>query len=246
MKIGEVIRKKRAEKGITQEILAEYTGVSVQAVSKWETGLAMPDIALLPIIAEYFNISMDELFFGAKKAKIDSPFPDDGVYRVAMSRGAELVKADAVKNEMRISLEDIQNRADIRLEVKGSAKISGSISGNANVGESLECENIEGNASAGNSISCENVEGNASAGSSISCETLEGNASAGGRISCEVVEGNASAGNEINCNEVGGSVSAGNSVKCGDVGGDVKVEKGSVTCGDVRGNVYCSELIKEK
>jgi transcriptional regulator with XRE-family HTH domain len=41
--------------------LAEVLGVTYQSVSKWETGITMPDITLLPAIAEYFNVSVDEL-----------------------------------------------------------------------------------------------------------------------------------------------------------------------------------------
>jgi len=53
--------RKRRSKGITQEELAEYMGVSRAAVSKWEKGQSYPDIALLPQLAAYFNVSMDEL-----------------------------------------------------------------------------------------------------------------------------------------------------------------------------------------
>ena len=62
MKIADKIRKMRAKAGFTQEQLANKLGVSSQSVSKWETGVAMPDIMLLPIIAETFGISIDELF----------------------------------------------------------------------------------------------------------------------------------------------------------------------------------------
>ncbi|QHQ63157.1 helix-turn-helix domain-containing protein [Anaerocolumna sedimenticola] len=57
LKIAEL----RKEKGIGQQALADVLGVSYQSVSKWETGITMPDITLLPVIAEYFNISVDEL-----------------------------------------------------------------------------------------------------------------------------------------------------------------------------------------
>ena len=43
MKIGQIISEKRKEKGITQQELAEFVGVSKAAVSKWETGLTYPD-----------------------------------------------------------------------------------------------------------------------------------------------------------------------------------------------------------
>lgn len=59
--IGKILIEKRREKGITQEELAAYAGVSKAAVSKWETGVSYPDIALLPQLAAYFNISIDTL-----------------------------------------------------------------------------------------------------------------------------------------------------------------------------------------
>ncbi len=59
--LHEVLVKKRREKGITQEELARYLDVSKASVSKWETGQSLPDIALLPRIAAYFSISVDEL-----------------------------------------------------------------------------------------------------------------------------------------------------------------------------------------
>ncbi len=62
MKMGEKIKALRKEKGISQEALAQVLGVSFQAVSKWETGVTMPDVALVPPIASFFGVSIDELF----------------------------------------------------------------------------------------------------------------------------------------------------------------------------------------
>lgn len=59
--IGKIIASMRKEKGIRQEELANYVGVSTQAVSKWENG-GVPDIALLPEIADFFSVSVDSLF----------------------------------------------------------------------------------------------------------------------------------------------------------------------------------------
>ena len=56
--IGLNILALRRKKGITQEELAKYVGVSAQAVSKWENG-GVPDTELLPKIADYFEISID-------------------------------------------------------------------------------------------------------------------------------------------------------------------------------------------
>ena len=59
--IGKKIIEKRKEKGITQDELAAYMGVSKASVSKWETSQSYPDITFLPELATYFNISVDEL-----------------------------------------------------------------------------------------------------------------------------------------------------------------------------------------
>lgn len=59
--MARVLVGKRREKGITQDELASYVGVSKASVSKWETGQSYPDISLLPVLASYFNISVDEL-----------------------------------------------------------------------------------------------------------------------------------------------------------------------------------------
>jgi transcriptional regulator with XRE-family HTH domain len=59
--IAKAIISKRKEKGITQEELANHIGVSGASVSKWETEQSYPDILLLPQLAAYFNISVDEL-----------------------------------------------------------------------------------------------------------------------------------------------------------------------------------------
>ncbi|MFA0815429.1 MAG: helix-turn-helix domain-containing protein [Anaerofustis sp.] len=59
--IAKVLTDKRKEKGVTQEQLAEYIGITKASVSKWETGQSYPDVTLLPILAAYFNITIDEL-----------------------------------------------------------------------------------------------------------------------------------------------------------------------------------------
>lgn len=59
--IGRAIVQGRRAKGITQEELAQYMGVSKASVSKWELGHSYPDITFLPQLAAYFNVSIDEL-----------------------------------------------------------------------------------------------------------------------------------------------------------------------------------------
>ncbi len=60
--IGSKIKQLRSSKGDTQEQLASALQISFQSVSKWETGVASPDIAFLPQIAEYFGVTIDDLF----------------------------------------------------------------------------------------------------------------------------------------------------------------------------------------
>ena len=62
MLIGNKIRLLRKNKNITQTQLADALSVSSQSISKWENHLSVPDIAVLPVIARYFGITMDELF----------------------------------------------------------------------------------------------------------------------------------------------------------------------------------------
>ncbi len=73
LKIGETIRGLRRKHGLTQENLAEALGITFQAVSRWESGLAYPDMELVPSIANYFGVSIDELFGydGERQQKID-------------------------------------------------------------------------------------------------------------------------------------------------------------------------------
>lgn len=54
----------RKEKHITQQQLADAIGVSAQAVSKWERNSCQPDVSILPLIAGYFHVSIDYLYYG--------------------------------------------------------------------------------------------------------------------------------------------------------------------------------------
>ena len=61
MTFGQIIKKLRREADYTQEALADLLAISPQAVSRWERDQAMPDIALLPRIANLFGVSTDYL-----------------------------------------------------------------------------------------------------------------------------------------------------------------------------------------
>ena len=71
---GETLKKIRKQKDMTQEQLAEYLNISPQSVSKWETNLTLPDITMIPMLANIFDISSDTLLgidINVKKERIE-------------------------------------------------------------------------------------------------------------------------------------------------------------------------------
>lgn len=81
--LGNKIRELRKKKGITQEALASALSVTPQAVSKWESDLTYPDMSMIPVIAGYFEVSLDMLFdydLREMKNKIQKIIKDAGVY----------------------------------------------------------------------------------------------------------------------------------------------------------------------
>ena len=66
VRIGKFISKKKKKKGITQNELAELLGITNRAVSKWETGICMPDAGTIPELCQILDISISDLFSGEK------------------------------------------------------------------------------------------------------------------------------------------------------------------------------------
>ena len=62
MELGKRIKQLRLKAALTQEDLGERLGLGAQAISKWENGVTMPDVAQLPSIAEVFGVTIDDLF----------------------------------------------------------------------------------------------------------------------------------------------------------------------------------------
>ena len=73
--LADKLKELRKSKNVSQEKLAEYLGVSYQAVSKWENGVTSPDILLLPDIARYYGNTVDELL-QVEKIDADKYFED--------------------------------------------------------------------------------------------------------------------------------------------------------------------------
>ena len=84
MKLHEKIYSQRKLKGLSQEELAEKLGVSRQAVSKWETGEALPEITKLKGLADTFGVTTDFLLNDYEdvyvKGEVKSPDPFDKFY----------------------------------------------------------------------------------------------------------------------------------------------------------------------
>ena len=70
MSIGTTIKRLRRERDITQEQLAEYLGISTGAASQWECDRTAPDITQLPLLANIFDVSTDELLKLTEKRKM--------------------------------------------------------------------------------------------------------------------------------------------------------------------------------
>ena len=62
MNLGNKIRELRRAHNLTQEQLATALNISAQAISKWEMGASYPDMTMIPTLAAFFKVSLDELF----------------------------------------------------------------------------------------------------------------------------------------------------------------------------------------
>ena len=59
--IGNNLKKYRKERNLTQEEVAKHLGISFQSISKWERNDGYPDITMLPVLARYYGVTIDEL-----------------------------------------------------------------------------------------------------------------------------------------------------------------------------------------
>ena len=98
MSIGNNIARLRKEKGLTQAELGDILGVSNQAVSKWESGMTMPDVLLLPALADVFGCYIDELFQRQVLRELhydlcqELPWDDDDVIRGVICKGKKILQ----------------------------------------------------------------------------------------------------------------------------------------------------------
>ena len=256
--MGAIIRDQRKARNLTQQDLAQAANVTVQAVSKWEIGQSLPDVALLPDIADYLGLTLDALFGRTAReedmgeAVAFEGFPDDGKLRVAQFLGGRLLRMDAqtkaappiplaIEAALKSGLtEDMLRRLNRPVEIQGSAAIAGDVRGDVSAGGAVKCGTVQGDASAGGTLECETIQGDASAGGTLECGTIQGDASAGNSLECRGdIQGDASAGNSLACmGNIAGDASSKGDLACeGGIDGDVHAE-GDVACGgDIDGDV---------
>ena len=92
MEMGKEIRRLRNDRGLTQEALAAALNVTAQTVSKWECGNSIPDVQLLPEIAVYFGVTIDQLFAMSPEQqmeRIENHIYDRGMFTEAEERQLE-------------------------------------------------------------------------------------------------------------------------------------------------------------
>lgn len=100
MRLGEKIRSLRKERNLSQEVLAQYLGISFQSVSKWENGSTMPDVTMIPALASFFEVSTDELFDFNRleiEKRVDKVCFQAAQFRTSDPPKAEQMLRDALK-----------------------------------------------------------------------------------------------------------------------------------------------------
>lgn len=230
---SKIFSELRRSKGLSQEKIAEQFSVTVQAVSKWECALSMPDISLIIPIARYFGVTADYLLTGEMREGT-ADLPDDDKLRIVQYRGNRLIKANEYDPETRIMLSIDKN--EFNVEIWGSADIDGSISGNVDAGSYVSCGDVGGDVNANGTVTCGNVEGDVNANGTVTCDNIEGDVNANGTVTCDDIAGDVTATNQVICGDIEGDVNAGGSVTCDNIAGDVTAS-GLVTCTDVDGDI---------
>ena len=199
--LGNNIMRLRKENDLTQEQLANGLGITYQAVSKWETGVSSPDISMLPLLADIFEVSIDELFGRPAPAGqpalpavveeapqttsgVELPWPDDeDMLHVVLFAGHKLVGADE-QGERSCS------RRNIEFQYEGPALNiwrdfsvrCGDVQGDVNAGGDVECGDVMGGVNAGGDATCDQVKGELRAGGDVTCDTVVSGANAAGIV----------------------------------------------------------------
>lgn len=225
--MGARISERRRNKGLTQEALAKLLGVSNQAVSKWESDVCCPDIALLPQLVDALEMTLDELFGRESKAAIaneqilpvaaELPWADDESIHAVLFQGHRLLQPKEGSLFRRDKYDEI--RKSVELHFSGTAQdiysdfsvccTNSTIHGSVRAGDGVTCGDVGGNVQAGDSVTCSgDVKGNVRAGDSVSCGSVGGDVQASDSVRCGDVQGNVRASDSVHCSTVVGDVNA--------------------------------------
>lgn len=120
--LGETIARLRKERSITQETLAECMGVTAQTISKWENSATCPDVMLLPVLADFFGVTVDDLY---GRTTVEKLLPREEAGEAAMAQirriivrcfygGSSKAYVDEMVEELRLALADGVSRSVIQ------------------------------------------------------------------------------------------------------------------------------------
>ena len=185
MSIGKNIASFRKAKGWTQAELGEKIGVSNQAVSKWESGTSMPDVMLLPVLADAFECYIDELFSREVKTEIhydhcaEFPWADDNTIRIFQTVGKKIIKSQEANTCIEVAFPRNCNettRQYFKVEVLGNLMSDSSINGDVVCHGYIDCHEINGDVSAQSSITAHEINSHGKViCNSLNCDKIEGN-----------------------------------------------------------------------
>ena len=107
MSLGTNIAHYRKKKNLTQAELGELVGVSNQAVSKWEAELTMPDVMLLPQIAQALSIKLEDLYRDSPAQAEATPVPNGKILHIFYQEGENKTELRLPVQAMRPAIEDV-------------------------------------------------------------------------------------------------------------------------------------------
>ncbi|MDF2542289.1 MAG: methyltransferase protein [Herbinix sp.] len=255
------IQRLRKERNVTQEVLAAALEISVQAVSKWETGSSLPDILQLPRIARFFGVTIDYLFHstGNEAALLHNELPQDDVLRIMQFRGNQMLGSDLWEKDKAITLKlpefkhSDETKIDLSVEIWGNANIEGDIGGYVQSNGGVNCGNIgsyvecDGGVNCGNvgsyidcdgGVNCGNISGYLECDGGVNCGNIGQYLECDGAVNCGNIGGNVECDGDVNCGDITGSVECGGDLSCNNILSDVECE-GDIQCSTIQGNVTC-------
>ena len=149
-KISRVLEK---PKGGHRQSSVKKIGVSNQTVSKWESGTSMPDVMLLPVLADAFECYIDELFSREVKTEIhydhcaEFPWADDNTIRIFQTVGKKIIKSQEANTCIEVAFPRNCNettRQYFKVEVLGNLMSDSSINGDVVCHGYIDCHEING------------------------------------------------------------------------------------------------------